>query len=89
MTHPLALARRAANLSQSGLAKIVNISRTSIARIETQRQVPSLELVALIKSALRGRGVELSADVFVPETRMVYQRENSRKRRSRAREGVR
>lgn len=67
MIHPLADARRRANLSQQGLAEIVGCDRQSIARIETHRQTPSLSLVARITTALREKDVELSADDFLPE----------------------
>lgn len=65
MTHPLAAARKAANLSQQALADLVGKDRVTIARIESAQQRPSLETVSKIITALREKKVELSADAFL------------------------
>lgn len=67
MQHPLATARRTAGLTQEQLAELVGCDRQSIARIETNRQNPSVNLISKIKFALLARGVDLSADAFVPK----------------------
>lgn len=69
MTHPLAEARKLAKLSQTALANEAEISRQSVARIEKRRQAPSMEMAAKIIRVLRSREVELSSDVFLPESR--------------------
>lgn len=69
MDHPLAAARKAANLSQTALAVEAEASRQSIIRIEKGKQTPSMELAAKIIGALKRRDVDLSADVFLPEVR--------------------
>lgn len=66
MTHPLAEARKLANLSQTALATEAEVSRQSIARIERRRQRPSMEMAEKIIRVLRAREVELSSDVFLP-----------------------
>jgi len=65
MDHPLAEARRRANLSQQALADLVGCDRLSILRIENDQQTPTLNTVGKIIDALRESGVELSADAFL------------------------
>lgn len=65
MSHPLAEARKRANLSQKGLADLIGKDRVTVARIENAQQRPSLETVERIITALRSKNVELSADVFI------------------------
>ena len=50
------------------MAGMVSTSRVTIWRIESKQAVPSLELVARIIAALRAKGVNLSADAFLPST---------------------
>lgn len=69
MDHPLTVARKAANLSQTALAAEAEVSRQSVIRIEKYKQTPSMELAARLIGALRKRDVDLSADVFLPEVR--------------------
>ena len=64
--HPLIEARKSAKMSRDSLASIVGVTRVTIWRIENKQATPSLELVARIIAALRTRGVELSADAFLP-----------------------
>jgi len=63
--HPLADARKRANLSQQALANLVGKDRVTIARIENAQQRPSLETVSKIITALHEKNVELSADAFL------------------------
>ena len=65
MTHPLAEARKRANLSQQALADLVGKDRVTIARIESARQRASIKNVSEIITALRKCDVELSADAFL------------------------
>jgi transcriptional regulator with XRE-family HTH domain len=65
MTHPLAEARKRANLSQKALADMIGKDRVTIARIENSQQRPSLETVERIITALAKNNVELSADAFI------------------------
>jgi DNA-binding XRE family transcriptional regulator len=67
MEHPLALARRQADLTQTDLAREAEISRQTVIRIEKRRQRPSMGMAAKIIGVLRSRDVELSSDVFLPE----------------------
>lgn len=69
MSHPLAEARKRANLSQQALADLVGKDRVTIARIENAQQRPSLETVSKIITALREKNVELSADAFLNQER--------------------
>ena len=68
--HPLIAARDSAKLTRDALAKIVGTSRVTIWRIENEQATPSLELVARIQGALRAKGVELSADAFIPKMKV-------------------
>lgn len=63
-SHPLTEARRRANLSQQALADLIEKDRITILRIEKGERT-SLDTVAKIITALRARGVELSADEFM------------------------
>ena len=65
MAHPLAEARKSAELSQQALAGLALVDRVTIARIETGKYRASLETVERIINALRTKQVELSADVFL------------------------
>jgi DNA-binding XRE family transcriptional regulator len=65
MTHPLAEARKRANLSQQALANLIERDRVSVARIESGRQRASIKTVSRIIVALRKFDVELSADAFL------------------------
>jgi DNA-binding XRE family transcriptional regulator len=67
MDHPLAVARRRANLSQTDLAREAEISRQTVIRIEKRRQTPSMGMAAKIIGVLRARDIDLPADVFLPE----------------------
>jgi DNA-binding XRE family transcriptional regulator len=69
MAHPLATARKQANLSQQALADLVGKDRLTIVRIENAQQRPSLETVSKIITALRQKNVELSADAFIDQGR--------------------
>lgn len=69
MTHPLAEARKRANLSQQALADLIGKDRVTVVRIENARQRPSLGTVEEIIKALKQNNVELSADAFLgPES---------------------
>lgn len=68
MKHPLAIARKQAGLSQQALANEVLCDRQTILRIENDRQTPSVHLVGRIVACLGARGVDLSADVFLPQS---------------------
>lgn len=65
MTHPLASARKSANLSQQALADLIGKDRVTVARIENSQQRPSIETISKIIAALRENNVELSADAFL------------------------
>lgn len=78
MTHPLAAARKAANLSQQALADLVGKDRVTIARIESAQQRPSLETVSKIITALREKKVELSADAFLDQDSTPGHKEDAR-----------
>lgn len=65
MAHPLADARKSAELSQQALAAIAQVDRVTVARIETGEYRASLATIERIIAALRGKGVDLSADVFL------------------------
>lgn len=65
MAHPLAMARKSADLSQQALADLISVDRVTIARIETGKNRASLEMVEKIINALRTKRVELSADAFL------------------------
>jgi DNA-binding XRE family transcriptional regulator len=52
MEHPLRTARVAANLSMEALAQRVDVSKTTISRIESWKQDPSLALIRQLCSIL-------------------------------------
>ena len=54
--------RKAAGLTQKGLAKLTNISRPHIAIIESNHQIPSISTLQLIADALNVSIVELLMD---------------------------
>lgn len=68
MSHPLTEARIRAKLSQAELAREAEISRQTVIRIEKRRHSPSMEMAGKIIGVLKRRDVDLSADVFLPET---------------------
>jgi len=56
--HPLAVARRAAGLSQAQLAEKAGISRNTVARLETVGHTPSVAIAIALARAL-GESVEV------------------------------
>lgn len=65
--HPLAEARLAAKLTQQELADLVKLTRFSILRIENGQTRPPLRLISKLIDVFKARGIELSADAFLPE----------------------
>lgn len=67
MSHPLAEARKRANLSQEALAKLIGKDRVTILRIEKAQTQPPLATVNDIINVLREKNVELSAAELRPD----------------------
>jgi len=64
-SHPLAAARKQAGLSQERLAKLIEMNRVTVARIELRQQAPSLATISKIISALGSKNIVISADAFL------------------------
>jgi transcriptional regulator with XRE-family HTH domain len=72
MVHPLAEARKRANLSQAALAKLIGKDRLTILRIEKAQTQPPPETVAEIVKALRKKNVELSPAKLRPDLAKAF-----------------
>lgn len=72
MAHPLAEARKRANLSQAALAKMIGRDRLTILRIEKAQTQPPPDTVAEIVKALKAKNVELSPAELRPDLAKAF-----------------